>query len=314
MRAVAVRQFKGAPELMDLPKPTPGEGEVLVHMEAAGINPFDWKIIDGALEGKLPHVFPLVVGMDGAGTVEALGPGTSRFAVGDGVYGQFFEPPIGRGTYVEFRAIHEKAAITTMPRGMSAAQAAATPTAGMTALVALDDLALSPGQSLLVFGAGGGIGSFVLQLASNAGIQVLAAGNPRHKDYVIKLGARRYFDPTPSTFAEELRFGYPEGVDAILDMMHSADALASYLPLLKPHGTVASTIGAAGSPAVAAGGYRGVNVDMAAKTELLDRLAKEFSVGRLRIPLEEPRPLVNAPELLERSRAGELRGKTVLRI
>src|SRR5579863_2950848 len=102
MRAIAVRQLGEVPEMMDLPKPTPGPGEILVKLRAAGVNPFDWKIIDGVAEAGRPHVFPLILGVDGAGTIEAVGSEVKTFAVGDGVYGQFLHSPVGIGTYAEY--------------------------------------------------------------------------------------------------------------------------------------------------------------------------------------------------------------------
>jgi NADPH:quinone reductase len=89
MRAVAVRSFKTKPEFMDLPTPEANNDEILVRLSAAGMNPFDWKISDGRFVGQMPNTFPLVMGFDGAGVIEAIGPGVRRFKKGDGVFGQF---------------------------------------------------------------------------------------------------------------------------------------------------------------------------------------------------------------------------------
>lgn len=314
MRAVAVRALKGTPELLDLPKPEPGPGEILVHLAAAGVNPYDWKIADGVLQGRFPHEFPLILGVDGAGTVEGLGPGAGRFALGDGVYGQFLHAPVGRGTYAEYVTAPESLGIATMPRGMYSHQGAAVPTAGMTALTAIDALGLTKGQKLLILGAGGGIGAFATQLAANAGVLALAAGRPTNRDFLHKLGAMRFFDSTLAAFHDEVRAAYPDGVDAILDLVDKGPEFVAQLELVKPGGIAASTIGQASPEAVGPKGLRGINVDVEPRTELLDRLAKQFSTGLLRIPVEDQRPLADAPEILEKSRAGLLRGKTVLKI
>jgi NADPH:quinone reductase-like Zn-dependent oxidoreductase len=313
MRAVAVKALRETPELMDLPKPTPGPGEILVHLQAAGVNPYDWKIVDGVAEGQMPHEFPLILGVDGAGTVEGLGEGAKGFAVGDGVFGQFFHAPVGRGTYAEYVTAPTTLALAQMPRGIYAAQAAAIPTSGMTAL-ALDQMGLSKGQSLLILGASGGIGSFAVQLASNAGVLALAASRGPNRDFLHKLGAQRFFDSSLGSFHEDVKIGYPAGVDALLDLMHPTSDLEKFLPMVRSGGIVASTIGAVNEPALSAKGFRGMNINLDPKVELLDRLGKEFGTGRLRIPLEEKIPLAEANRAIAASRAGGLRGKTVLLI
>ncbi len=314
MRAVAVRKFGDIPELMDLPKPAPGPGEILVKLRAAGVNPFDWKLADGTAETSRPHVFPLILGVDGAGTIEAIGEGVTSFAVGDGVYGQFLHSPVGIGTYAEYVVAPETLGISISPRGMYDDQAAAVPTPGMTALYSLDQLGLVKGQSLLIIGASGGVGSFAVQLASNAGVIVLTAARGPHREYLHKLGASRFYDAKSSTFVEDVRLGYPDGVDAVLDLAQRGPEFERTLTLVKPGGIAASTIGAATPEVVNPRGLRPINIGMPPSRELLDRLAKEFSTGRLRIPLDEKLPLASAPEAIARSRAGTARGKTVLTI
>ncbi|MCI4367551.1 MAG: NADP-dependent oxidoreductase [Thermoplasmata archaeon] len=315
MRAIAVQKFKDIPSMMDLPKPTPGPGEILVQLGAAGVNPYDWKIVDGLLDGKMPHVFPLILGVDGAGVVEAVGAGVGRFAVGDGVYGQFFHAPVGVGTYAEYVTAPETLGIAKMPRGMYNAQAAAVPTAGMTAMDAIDRLGLTKGKSVLILGAGGGVGSFAVQLASNQGILALAASRTgRNRDLMHKLGAHRYFDSENMRFLEEVKMAYPDGVDALLDLVNVGEDFAKNLSVVRKGGVVASTKGAALDSVLAPLGLKGINVNLNPRSELLDRLASEFSSGRLRVPLEETVPLAEAPQAIERSRTGVSRGKVVIKI
>jgi NADPH2:quinone reductase len=235
--------------------------------------------------------------------------------VGDGVYGQFLHPPVGRGTYAEFVAAPETLGIAKMPRGMYNAQAAAVPTAGMTALQAMDKLGLSKGQSLLIIGAGGGVGSFAVQLASNAGVLALAASRGGdNRDFLHKLGASRYFDTENMRFVEEVKMAYPDGVDALLDLHNRGDALAKNLPLVRKEGIVASTNRAATDELAATHGLKAINVNLEPRPELLDRLGAEFVSGRLRIPVEERIPLAEAPQAIERSRSGTFHGKIVLNI
>lgn len=314
MRAIAVRTLGGTPELIDLPKPVPGPGEVLVHLGAASLNPADWKLATGTLEAQLPHVYPLILGVDGAGAVDAVGPGVTRLAVNDGVFGQFFHAPVGVGTYAEYVVAPESLAIAVRPRGMYNEPAAAVPTAGMTALQTLDDLGLAKKQTLLVPGASGGVGSFVVQLAANLGITTIAASRGPNRDYLHKLGAARFYDSSATNFIEEVKAGYPDGVDAILDLAHKAPEFEALWGLVRPGGTVATTTFAANAAVAVARGFRAINVDMKPKIELLDRLSAEYTKGRLRIPVELKVPLESAPDALEALREGKGRGKTVLAI
>lgn len=314
MRAIAVREFGGTPERLDLPKPAPGPGEVLVHLAAAGVNPFDWKIADGMFKDAKPHVFPLILGVDGAGTVEAVGPGVTRFAVDDGVFGHFFHDPVGTGTYAEYVVAPESIAMAVRPRGMYSDQGAAVPLPAMTALNALDELALAPRQVLMILGAAGGIGSFAVQLASNLGITTLTAARGPQSTFLHKLGASRVYDAASSTFLDEVRAGYPDGVDALLDLATTGPAFAANLALVKRGGAVVSTRGAATAEVTAPHELRAVNIDLQPKAEYLDRISKDFVNGRLRVPLERKFPLDEAASALEESRQGTLRGKAVLTI
>ena len=192
MKAVAVPQFKAIPQVMELPKPQVKPGTILVRVAAAGINPFDWKLVDGILDGKMPHNFPMVLGVDGAGTVEAVGEGVTHFKQGDKIYGQFIHSPIGEGSYAEYVVVPEKAAISHAPASISLIEAAAMPTAGMTALQLLERLGLKHEQTLLLIGATGGVGSFIVQLANMQGIYVIATvSDEEGAERMKKLGGER---------------------------------------------------------------------------------------------------------------------------
>jgi NADPH:quinone reductase-like Zn-dependent oxidoreductase len=311
VRAIAVKKFKDEPEIMDLPKPTAAAGEVLVRIGATSINPFDWKIVNGILEGAMPHVFPLILGIDGAGVVEAIGPGVTRFQVGDGIYGQFLHPPVGTGTFCELTTVPENIGVGKIPRGVYTAQAASVPTAGMTARQALDELGLAKNQTLLILGAAGGVGSFACQLASIAGISVIVGSRGANRDYLRKLGAREFFDTSTGHLLEELKFAHPGGIDGILDVMNTGPAFAANLVALREGGIVASTIGAADPAVLAAHKVRGVNINMHPTPDLLDRLSKELAAGRLRTPIELQVPFAEALNAFPTLRAGSGRGKAV---
>ncbi len=312
MRAIAVSKLGATPELMDLPKPTPGPGELLVHVAAASVNPFDWKIVDGALSGAMPHRFPLVLGVDAAGTVEALGAGVTRFAVGDHVLGQFLHAPVGTGTYCETTTVPEGIGVSRLPPVISARDAAAVPTAGMTAQQSIETLGLSKGQSLLVIGASGGVGSFAVQLAKARGFRVIALARASSVDYVRGLGATEVVSREEPDALERIRRSHSGGVDGLLDLASDAKAILAYTSLVRKGGIVASTVHAAPPEATAAGGFRSQNINLAPSSALLDRLIAEISTGRVQVPVTATHPLAEAVKVLAELRKGGGRGKTVL--
>jgi NADPH:quinone reductase-like Zn-dependent oxidoreductase len=312
MRAVAVRAFREAPELMDLPRPSPRPGEVLVQMAAAGVNPFDWKIIDGMFDGRRPHVFPLVLGVDGAGRVEAVGAGVSRFRPGDPIFGQFLHDPVGVGTFAEFATVPESIGVSQFPSDLGPVEAAALPTAGMTALDSLDRLELAVGSTLLVVGASGGVGSFATQLAAARGIRVIAVARPASTDRLRALGAREIVDASSEDLVERVRAVQPDGFDCVLDMVSDRSRFARMAALVRPGGRIATTVFVADPPPAQARGVLAINIDLKPSSALLDRLVQETVTRHLRVPVERRVPLSEAPEAIAESRSGRAAGKTVI--
>lgn len=165
MWGIAAAGFGAALELVELPEPEAGAGELKVRVFAAGVNPFDRKVVDGMLRGSAPHVFPLVPGTDGAG--EVVGSG-------ERVFGTFFRHPVGCGTYAEYVTVPVENVLVPLPEGLDPAVAAALPTAGMTAMQLVESLGVA--ESVLIVGASGGVGSFAVQLARAAGKRVIPIG------------------------------------------------------------------------------------------------------------------------------------------
>jgi NADPH:quinone reductase-like Zn-dependent oxidoreductase len=316
MRAVAVPGFGSAPELIELPRPGPGPGELLVRLAAAGVNPMDWKIAGGELDGRMPHTFPLVVGVDGAGTVETVGEGVTRFAPGDAVYGQFFRSPLGTGTYAGYVVAPEEmetGAVHRIPEGVTESLAAAAPTAGMTALGVVSEVGATEGQTVLIVGATGGVGSFATQLAAARGARVIATSRPDADAWIRGLGAAETVDYAEAPIGEQVRAACPGGVDVLLDLVSGVPTFAEHAALVREGGSAASIVFAADPDALRARGIRGSNYLVQGKAELLRRLTAEIEAGRLRIPVESEVPLDGAIAALARSRAGGARGKTVIR-
>ncbi|NUK10451.1 NADP-dependent oxidoreductase [Streptomyces lunaelactis] len=311
MRAVAVKAFRAGPELIQLPKPEPGRGEVLVKVEYAALNPFDWRAADGLLEGRVPHVFPLVMGTDFAGRVDVVGPGDNRFRVGDAVFGQAGRPPVGTGTYAEYVTMPQDAAIAFVPDGLPLRTAALLPTAGMSAAQILEAAGVRAGQSLLVVGAAGGVGSYLTQLAAAGGVRVLAAVRGDEQRRMSALGAAVTVDTTRQDLAAAVRDACPDGLDGLVDVV-SADAgsFAANAALVRSGGRALTTRSVL-EPARLPAGVEGVDFHLRASSALLDTLAAAALDGSLKAPVDAELPLEKAPDALAQSRAGGARGKTV---
>lgn len=310
MRAVVVTDFDTEPRLVELPVPEPGPGEVLVRLAAAGVNPFDWKVIEGAMRGSVHHAFPLVLGSDGAGTVESVGEGVA-FAPGDRVFGQFMDIEQGRGSYAEF-AITKAAKLARLPGDLAFDTAAALPTAGAAAHDFVEGTGIGPGQTLLINGASGGVGQAAVQLAAAQGVRVIATTDPDTAAYLRELGAAEIVDFTAGPTAEQVRVAHPGGIDAIVDLVTAPGAIEPIAALLKPNGVIVSSNGAVDAELVAARGLRGANLYANARPATLTSLAEAVEHGQLRFRIDHKAPLEEAADALARSKAGKSRGKTVL--
>jgi len=214
MKAVNIYKYGGPDVLVyeDAPRPHPGEGEVLVRVHAAGINPVDWKIREGHLKEMLKHTFPLVLGWDVSGVVEVLGPGVKRFKVGDEI---FSRPDISRdGAYAEYIVIRESE-MALKPKTLDHIHAAALPLAGLTAWQTLFDAGgLSAGQRVLIHGAAGGVGHLAVQLAKWKGAHVIGTASEKNHDFLRKLGVDQVIVYQTVRFEEAV-----QPVDVVLDTM-----------------------------------------------------------------------------------------------
>jgi NADPH:quinone reductase-like Zn-dependent oxidoreductase len=194
MRAVAVTGYGATPSLIDIPVPQPGPGKVLIKLRAAGMNPMDGTLASGAWK-PMPAKFPMVLGADGAGVVEKVGEGTSRFTVGDELFGQLLIAPLGSaGTYAEYVAVTEDAPLAAVPSGLDDVVAAALPTAGGAGLALVDSLEPLADKTVLIVGAAGGVGSFATQFAANAGGHVIADTSANDAERMRAYGAVETID------------------------------------------------------------------------------------------------------------------------
>src|ERR1700733_2368139 len=190
MKAMVIEKFGHEEQLHlgDIPTPLPSDNEVQIQVLYSAVNPVDWKIREGLMKNFLPHEFPLILGWDAAGIVKAIGKNVKKFKVGDEVFAYCRKPIVKWGTYAEY-VCFDADNIALKPNNINFAEAAAIPLAGLTAWQALFDFAkLKKGESILIHGGAGGVGSFAIQFAKHAGAKVITTASKQNHDYVKKLG------------------------------------------------------------------------------------------------------------------------------
>jgi NADPH:quinone reductase-like Zn-dependent oxidoreductase len=302
MRAIVINDFGASPTMSDLPQPKPDTGEVLVRVRASSLNGFDAATAAGMLKGMMEHRFPVVLGKDFAGTVEAVGDQVTRFTVGDEVFGVVMKPFLGDGSLGEYVTVNEGYGLTHIPAGLSHPAAAALGLAGTAALNAVDAVALVEGHAVLVSGAGGGVGAYAIQLAAARGARVIATARPGvEADLVRDLGAAHIVDYT-GDLPGQLRAIAPGGVPAALHLAGDGGVLAE---LLAPGGRLASTLGF-GPDAAGRSDVTVIPVMANPDQPTLDRLATEAAAGRLWIPVTRTYPLNQVPQALADFAAGAI--------
>ena len=313
MHAITVDHFREVPALRDIAAPTAGEGQVLIQIHAAGVNPMDRAIADGQFEAVMPAAFPLVLGSDVAGEVVALGDGADGFALGDRVFGQLLIAPLGStGTYAEYVAVPQTAPLAVLPEGMSYTTAAALPTAGVTALQLARTLEPVVPKTVVIVGAGGAVGSFLTQLLFIRLGTVTAVARGSERARLLGYGANSTIDHTTTPVAAALRATYPAGVDALVDLASGAEQFASLAELLRPRGIAVSTRYAADVDALARREITGVNFQVNVAAIDLAAIALEVVAGRLDMPPVRTTELASAVALLSSHPDKPFEGKTVI--
>lgn len=313
MPAVAIDRF-GDPEVLvlrDLPVPKPDSGEVLIALRTAGVGPWDIKIREGRYLERKPR-FPLVLGTDGAGIVAAAGSRVRRLKVGDKVYSYSWDNPKG-GFYAAYVAVVADK-VAHVPAHLDLDHAGAIATTGLTALQGIDDaLKLQKGETIVIHGASGGVGTLAIQFAKLRGAQVLAtASGLDGVELVRDMGADAAIDGRHDDVAEGARRMAPAGIDAILACA-GGDALERAIETLRPGGRVAYPNGIAPAPHKRRG-VRYIPYDAIASVRAFQRLNRAVEAARLKVPIAETYALAQAAKAHERFAQGHVIGKIVLRI
>jgi NADPH:quinone reductase-like Zn-dependent oxidoreductase len=304
MRAFTLDGFGAEPALRDdLPEPHLGDNELLVRVHASSLNPVDVFIAAGGLKEMAEHEFPVTLGRDFAGVVEQVGSGATRYRVGDEVFGFVLHanPAVHDGSWAELITVSEDNMVAAKPGSLDFPHAGAAPLSAITALAAFDALAPTAGETVLVVGAAGGVGSFFVQLAADAGANVIAPGLPEDGDYLRGLGVSEIVDRN-ADLAAAVRETHPDGVDAILDVVSQTPDIS----LLEDGGRLASPLGAAGE------GAGRFNLWAQPTPANLQRLAELLDAGTLRVSIHHSYRLEQAGEALQALPTTHTQGKLSL--
>jgi NADPH:quinone reductase-like Zn-dependent oxidoreductase len=299
MQAVLIHET-GDPDVLLLEEtdpPEPGDGEVLIRVRAASVNPIDWKY----RRGLAPKPLPAVLGNDVSGTVEHSH--ADAFTEGEVVFG--ISPS---GGYAEL-ATAPAPLIAKKPAGVTHEQAAALPVAGMTAWQALFDRGgLERGQTVLIAGAAGGVGHLAVQFAKLAGARVIGTGSSRNREFVLGLGADEYVDYTQQDVAEAA-----SEVDLVFDTV-GGETTESLLGVLRKGGMLVTIAAAPPEDAARELGVSAEMLIMSPRSEQLAHIAELVAAGTVKVELAEVFTLADVKRAHELSEAGHTRGKIVLTI
>ncbi len=297
MKAMQFARYGGPDvlELVEVTEPHAADGQVRIQVRAAGVNAMDWKLRSGQFQEMTPLSLPSGTGVDASGVVDEVGPGVEGVKVGDAVFGQ------GSDTFAEYAVLSHWA---IKPQTLTFEQAAGLPIPVETAIRILEQVGVQPGQTLLVSGASGGVGSAVVQIATQRGIRVIGTAGPSNQAYVTSMGA------TATTYGPGLvgrvRALAPDGIDAALDIAGSG-VIAELVELTGDTAKVLS-IADFTAPGLGAQVSSVAHEPAAALTEA----ARLWELGALRIPVERTFTLAETGTAQAVSEAGHARGRLVV--
>jgi NADPH:quinone reductase-like Zn-dependent oxidoreductase len=308
MKAIRLHSYGGPDVLVyeEAPRPTPAAGEVLVRVYATALNPVDRSTRTGYLQQMVNFELPLIPGLDLAGVVEELGPDVTTVAVGDAVYG--FSNMVRQGAYAEYARLGV-GELAPKPATVDFVTAAAVPLSALAAWQALyDSGGLRAGQTVLIQGAGGGVGTFAVQFAAAKGAHVIVTEDGSKAEFLRGLGAAEVIDYTTTRFEE-----VAHDVDVVLDLV-GGEVQARSLAVLKPGGILVTTMGQPDADAASARGVRASGMLTQANPAQLREIAGMIDAGTIRPIVAQVFPLAEAAQAHMALDAGNTRGKLVLRV
>jgi len=310
MRAAVYDEF-GGPEkvqVRNIDIPAIKEGEVLVRIKAAGVNPVDYVVREGYLKDFLPYSFPIIPGWDVAGIVEERGFSARRFNVGQEVYAYARRPVVQYGTFAEYIVLPESY-LAERPKSISWNETAGIPLVGLTAYQSLFDAGnLQQGQTVLILGASGGVGSLGIQLAKVKGARVIGVASQKNHAFMRELGADETIDYQNANLGAALKAIAPGGLDLIFDCA-SGETLEQSLAVLKPSGKLVSILnqGQGLNPRI---NFEYVFVEPNAVQ--LEHLRDLVDAGRLNVHVSATYSLDEAVEALNQIQTAHTTGKIVI--
>ncbi|WP_217266744.1 NADP-dependent oxidoreductase [Paenibacillus tianmuensis] len=294
--------------LEDVPLPSIHDGEVLVNVYAAGVNPVDWKIREGHLQRIYPYAFPLIIGCDVAGVVVKVGPGVKKYKVGDAVYG--FKNLAQLGGYAEFVKFNEND-LARKPDSLSFVEAASVPVVGLAAwqIMMVHGGGIKPGDRVFIQGGAGGVGSFAVQLAKSMDAYVITTASKQNQTFLKELGADEVIDYREHDFSTVI-----SSVDILLDTI-GGDALDRSYDLVKKGGKLLSIVERPNKDKAA---KLQIHTHFIPETESNGKMLEEISLfykyGKLKPVVEHIFPFAQAAEAHRLSETKHTRGKIVLEL
>lgn len=311
MKAAQINKYGGS-EVVEInknaPKPTVSQGQLLIEVHAAGINPVDWKIREGYMRQMAPLKFPATLGGDFSGVVVEVGEDVSGFKKDDEVYGQASIRRSGSGSFAEF-TLADANTTAHKPKNTSHVEAAALPLTGVSAWQALvDHIGLSRGEKILIHGGAGGIGSIAIQLAKYLGAYVATTVSVKDIPYVKELGADEAIDYKNQSF-ENIVHDY----DAVYDTVGGETYVRSF-KVLKKGGIIVSMLEQPRSDLMEQYEVNAIGQFTQVNSERLSKLAELVERRAIKVHIEKTFPLEQAGEALSYLQNGHTRGKVVLKI
>jgi len=306
MRAIRIHQY-GGPEVLaqvEMLRPTPGANEVLIKVEAASVNPLDWKLRAGHMKDFLPLTLPVTLGSDVSGTVEEVGPGAARFKRGDEVYASL---GLEGGGYAEY-AVAKEAIVAEKPSTLDHVQAASVPVVGLTAWQALFEVAqLRAGQKVLIHAAAGGVGNFAVQFAKAKGAYVIGTASSKNQAFLGELGVDKAVDYKKTRFEDVVH-----DADVVLDTI-GGDTQERSFKALKKGGMLVSIVQPPSQEQAAKYGVRALFYGAHPSSSDLAEIAMLIDSDKVKTVVETVLPLAEARRAQELSESGHGRGKIVLK-